>query len=343
MVGEHPDHVNSARMATRPVLSSELAPHHILRPERDVPAHAIVTNMSIFDEWARFAADIIHAESKLIADIINHPTRIGTAREVLIKGILSRVLPSAYEIGSGQIVDSERNISKQIDIIIARRDFPALRFSDGTAQYLVESVLATIEIKSQLTKDTMFEALENCRSVGELKALVDKSSLMRRLKQLNLDVDENNALVANSMTREAVLLKGRPVSFIFGFSGYKERVEDFEEAIKAWARSQKDIRLKKLPLLIVAERFVAYRNQFGAVINNGQEWPLLLVSENQNPLGTFIRFLLNTIQMAVPATPNAEGIQPSLTQYLGLDMNITGRPLLIASMSNPSATEPSTT
>ncbi len=57
---------------------------------------------------------------------------IGNAREAIIRNVLNRFIPTGYEIGSGQIIDHKNNLSKQIDIVIARRDFPSLPRFDGT-------------------------------------------------------------------------------------------------------------------------------------------------------------------------------------------------------------------
>lgn len=99
---------------------------------------------SLFDQWAEYIIKGLIAESSLAGLLLKHKGELGDAREALIDGVLSRVLPSAYEIGSGEIIDAYGGRSKQIDIVISRRDAPSLLLPSGSRLYLVESVLATI-------------------------------------------------------------------------------------------------------------------------------------------------------------------------------------------------------
>ena len=112
------------------------------------------------------------AESNLAGRLVGHPVLIGDAREFIIENVLKRILPPAYEIGRGQVIDSDENKSNQIDIVIARSDSPALALPGGDKLYLIESVLATIEVKSHLDAETLSEALNNCASVADLNPCV---------------------------------------------------------------------------------------------------------------------------------------------------------------------------
>lgn len=82
--------------------------------------------MSVFEKWANYITEIASTESKHLNDFLGQNTDLGNVREAIIKNVLGRFLPSIYEIGSGEIIDHRGNRSKQIDIIIARNDFPAL-------------------------------------------------------------------------------------------------------------------------------------------------------------------------------------------------------------------------
>jgi hypothetical protein len=114
---------------------------------------------AIFDSWAKYITDILNQESELAGSILKHGGELGDARESLISGVLQRIIPGIYEIGTGEIVDYQNNHSKQIDIIIARKDFPSLLLPSGSKVYLVESVLATIEVKNRLNSETLPQAI----------------------------------------------------------------------------------------------------------------------------------------------------------------------------------------
>jgi len=91
--------------------------------------------MAVFDDWAKFTVRVLDAESALAKALVDHPVLLGDARETIIRGILTRILPSAFEIGRGQVVDSNGKKSNQIDIVIARRDSPALSLPSGDKVY----------------------------------------------------------------------------------------------------------------------------------------------------------------------------------------------------------------
>jgi len=150
--------------------------------------------MSVFDDWAEYVVDILHAESKHAGSLVQHPVLLGNAREALIQGVLARILPNAYEIGSGVLTDSYDKQSKQIDVVIARRDSPALRLAGGAKVFLIESVIATIEVKSHLNSKTLHEALSNCASVGELQPKAEETSYVEVMSKKDFMVDSDGTL-----------------------------------------------------------------------------------------------------------------------------------------------------
>lgn len=141
---------------------------------------------AIFDTWAKYITEVLEKESELVNGFLKHPSEIGNAREALIKGVLSKILPRAYSIGRGEIIDSVGKRSKQMDIVIYRNDFPTLKMPSGSKVFLVESVLATIEVKSTLNEKKLLEALENCASVTDLSPNVVSGSRDEKAQELNL-------------------------------------------------------------------------------------------------------------------------------------------------------------
>lgn len=284
--------------------------------------------LSIFDEWATFATQALAAESSLVEKFVGHPTLLGNAREALIAGVLARVLPSAYEVGTGQVVDAHGNKSRQMDIVIARKEFPCLRFPDGSAQYLVESVLATIEVKSSLSRDTLLQALDNTASMGNLKVSFEPPSLQRMVSACGLELQPDGTVRRRNAqgllekpippVEEMLLVAGRPESYIFSFSGYADNLSDFKRAIEDWLRGRVgNLKLMHLPTLIAAQGCVGLRNQYGAFVDQSpRKWPLFMVRREPNPLGYLVRQLLQHFQRSVPVIPTADGLQPSVTPYI---------------------------
>lgn len=79
----------------------------------------------------------------------------GTPREAFIKEYLEGHLPSNVAIGTGEIIDANSKPGQrrnQYDIVVYKRSYPKLDFGGGISGFLVESVVATIEVKSNLTQ-----------------------------------------------------------------------------------------------------------------------------------------------------------------------------------------------
>jgi hypothetical protein len=156
----------------------------------------------------------MRAESEAAASYDNQVLK-GQAREIFVSNLLRPYLAPFAGVCSGVAIDSYGDHSKQLDLIIFDRRVIApsmLRETDGVIP--VESVLATVETKSTLTRQELVCSVENARSVKVLRHRPDeleqgspiknsplcyvfafasdllKSSEMSRLKDV---VDESNA------------------------------------------------------------------------------------------------------------------------------------------------------
>jgi hypothetical protein len=104
------------------------------------------------------------------AGIFDHPDNIGAAREVFVKHFLKNNLPPHLQLWTGEIIDhtvtpNNRDRRHQVDLAIARDDVPVFRVDENAAALMpCEAVLATIEVKSQLTKEHAFSALRAIRA-----------------------------------------------------------------------------------------------------------------------------------------------------------------------------------
>jgi hypothetical protein len=311
--------------------------------------------VSIFEQWAKRISRILTEESGLVGEFVDHPTLIGNAREALIHGVLDRVLPSIYEIGTGQIIDAAGNKSKQMDVVIARKDFPALRFPDGSAQYLVESVLATIEVKSELNSETLPEALDNCYSLGALSPSVEPETLKKFVENMNQNSTATGVeyrLLQSGVLQERrpgqtwaepispimqmVKIRTKPESYIFGFEGYSKNATAMRLCIEGWLKEKQSTKqymsLAHLPAVIAAKGCVVLRNQLMEGIDyKTRTWPLMVAAVEPNPLGRFIVNLLRAIQRAVLPPTSAEGLRPTLALYLNKPTPVTGERIGVAS------------
>ncbi|MBO1224527.1 MAG: hypothetical protein JYX80_08850 [Candidatus Scalindua sediminis] len=272
--------------------------------------------VSIFDAWSKQIAKVISAESTLAGNGVTHGGMIGNAREAIIRNVLNRFIPTGYEIGSGQIIDHKNNLSKQIDIVIARRDFPSLLRFDGTKLYTVESVVATIEIKSVLDSNSLPEALDNCYSVSELTNAVS-GDIENVARKLGLTPHKHGFVHKSAIETARWECRYRPVSYILGLKGYKTRSSELKSAIYNWGSRIIDegrpLTLKHFPSVICAEGCFAWRND--KPLSLEKNW-FLLGGRDPNPLHLVVSHLLYVLYNRIPSNPDRDGVRPDASNYL---------------------------
>jgi hypothetical protein len=111
---------------------------------------------------------IQEAVTHLVGDFINrakalkslqHELTKGTLKELFVAGVLQRFLPVQLGIGSGIIINDKNQQSRQTDIVIYdKRVMPPFIMVPGIGVYPVESVVATIEIKTKLGRTQLMQA-----------------------------------------------------------------------------------------------------------------------------------------------------------------------------------------
>ena len=78
----------------------------------------------------------------------------GREREQFVDEFLCKVLPPAYRIGSGDVIDSFGNKTGQQDIVVEFSFLPTMPAIAGKERlYLAEGVAALVEVKSNLTNE----------------------------------------------------------------------------------------------------------------------------------------------------------------------------------------------
>lgn len=171
---------------------------------------------NIIGRWAHVTAKIATQAFELSSTISDHGTIIGDARESFIRNVLCQLLPETVHVGTGQVVDHLGTASKQIDVVLYRKDFPILRTLGQSNVYLVEGVLATIEVKSKLTKAKLWDALQNGKSVRNLRLSLMADSYEHYAKKIyGCSLAEMSLPKTQSMV--AMLM---PPHYVFGYRGY---------------------------------------------------------------------------------------------------------------------------
>jgi hypothetical protein len=97
---------------------------------------------------------------------LNHRPAKGELRELFISAVLRSFLTQQFGLGSGVVVNQRGVESNQIDIVIYdNRIVPPLIREQRLGVYPAESVLATIEVKSNLTKAELLKAESAARNL----------------------------------------------------------------------------------------------------------------------------------------------------------------------------------
>ena len=108
---------------------------------------------------------------------IEHNGVKGSAREDLLKDYIKNLLPEKYSISSGIIIDNNQTQSKQQDFIIHDSfNCPSFFKTNSNSILPIESVYATIEIKSTLDYHTLEQSAKNIESVRTLNKLPNINS-----------------------------------------------------------------------------------------------------------------------------------------------------------------------
>ena len=119
-------------------------------------AEILKENFSRKDYLATFSDELL-APGQRIDSLIRHTGTVGSYREELLRGTIRQLLPTRFEISTGFIENSPR----QLDLIIwdATNYTPLFREQDVVVVPL-ESVQGVIEVKTTLNTGELDEALE---------------------------------------------------------------------------------------------------------------------------------------------------------------------------------------
>ncbi len=126
---------------------------------------------SIHNAYVEAASEIAKTTKKRVADLIGHGGEKGRVVEGLVVELIERFLPKRFSIGSGLIVTSSGKVSSQTDIVIYDNFHNApIKMHHGLSIFPIESVYATIEVKSTLDDEGFQKSLKNNAKLRSFKA-----------------------------------------------------------------------------------------------------------------------------------------------------------------------------
>ncbi len=146
------------------------------------------------------------------------PGLIGGAREHPARFQFERLLPAAAGVATGIVLDGERNVSRQTDIVIYERSQAPVFSINNTAEatyFPVEGVAAVGEVKSTLGINELCDAFEKVSSVKSLRRYsVPENGLAWGAKAFR-NYGENSSFIG--ITTEDFDQDQKPLDQVFGF------------------------------------------------------------------------------------------------------------------------------
>ena len=98
-----------------------------------------------------------------------HSGEAGRSREIAVREFFSSNLPSAIGVKEGFVIDSKGVVSKQSDLLIIDEIWNRPIGSGPNPFWLRESVYASIEIKTNLNRIDIADAIAKCRAFKSLQ------------------------------------------------------------------------------------------------------------------------------------------------------------------------------
>lgn len=113
------------------------------------------------------AAETIQ-ELHLVASV-SHRGEAGRAREGILRRFLSRLVPPAFGLEPGFVIDGHGDVSGQIDLVLYRTGYYPILEVGGVKHFPVEGVIAVFEIKASTdSAGKLTQALEQIETVKVL-------------------------------------------------------------------------------------------------------------------------------------------------------------------------------
>ena len=113
-----------------------------------------------------------------MAGFATTPSLVGSAREVSVREKLMKLLPKGVGIGSGCVIDSFGNCSRQMDVVLFENDFCpefVINNDPGSTYYPCEGVIAVGEVKTAIDSRELGNIFEKVKSVKALRRFARSS------------------------------------------------------------------------------------------------------------------------------------------------------------------------
>lgn len=169
----------------------------------------------------------------------NHPSTLGGYREEIWKSLFEQIVPKKFSIErSVFILDSEGNVSDEVDLVIFDEQYTPYIFKYGIIKFIpIEAVAVVIQCKSK-GKNNDKEDLEKwLESINKLQTS-DRSIARMAMKIVDNEYEENKKMQTQTQTT--------PIKILCDLYDKKsEMTEGFDIEIQAVEKDEKLVLLAK--------------------------------------------------------------------------------------------------
>ena len=146
-------------------------------------------------------------------NFITHHGEQGRAAENSVRSVLKELLPTSYKLGSGFIVDSTKEISSQLDIVIYDDSLNSPISLDGEiGVFPVECVYGFIEVKTTLRKSDIDQF---SKSVGKIRKMKWNKRYVRYEKEtVKASKTRTSGKISKPVAEASILA---PRSYLFAY------------------------------------------------------------------------------------------------------------------------------
>jgi hypothetical protein len=111
---------------------------------------------------------VMSAKLDLIREKYRHSGNKGSGVEQEVRAFLREWFPRTYQIGHGEVIDTNGMISGQLDVVVTNEHHPSIQEEEGAAQFMIEGVACAAEVKTTLTSEELRKAINSCEKFKQL-------------------------------------------------------------------------------------------------------------------------------------------------------------------------------
>ena len=234
------------------------------------------------------------------AGLLKHRPSSGVLKEFLTRSVLNLILPECFSLLTGQVFDGNGSLSNQIDIIVYDSRLPKLEVAPHFGYYPIEGVVACIEVKPFLNKNSINEALSNAMSVLTLNPILAGDPI----------VATNSGIIPpkDPISRRKASFQYSTANYIFSFHSLKMKTA--AKHINSWFNSNNkpmnQLKAAFLPRVILGNNWVGLLNDGYIdipeyILGKAPSGNAMILINTKHTFAYFLSHLLNKVALRVRA------------------------------------------